>query len=118
MLPIWLRELKRVGIGIPMNMFEGEPDKNGNFSDEAEKNAEDKWNKILDDIIEGFQLWVEEDGEWNFNLSKNPEESRKKFKVIYKESALSEKEKRARLFEVFDILFSEKDLLNKNYKNK
>jgi len=34
-------------------------------------------------------------------------ESRKKFKVTYKESSLSEKEKRAKLFEVFDILFSE-----------
>lgn len=51
-------------------------------------------------------------------ISKMEKKSRQKFKVIYKESSLPEKEKRAILFEVFDILFSEKDSVNKNYKNK
>lgn len=42
--------------------------------------------------------------------------SRKKIRVTYKKSSLPEKEKRAKLFEVFDILFSKKDLMNKKCK--
>lgn len=59
-IPEMIRELKRVSIGVPIGMFEGMEEitlPNGimSYSEEDEKIATERWHKILDDLIAGFE---------------------------------------------------------------
>ena len=61
-MPTWIERLKETKSGIPISMFEDEdlqqpPDYFP--SEEASKRAEKKYNKILDDIAEGFRAHKE-----------------------------------------------------------
>ena len=58
MMPQWLRQLKETKHGIPFCFFEeigAKYDNHGGYSDEDMKNAEAHFNKILDQMIEGFE---------------------------------------------------------------
>lgn len=59
-----VRELQDIKCGVPMGMFEGLPYENENnysYSDESVKIAEERWDKILNDIAEGFEGYVKID---------------------------------------------------------
>jgi hypothetical protein len=61
-IPQWLRTLKVEQHGVPMSMFEGleeETLENGaiGYNDENMKIAEERWNKILDEIADGFEAY-------------------------------------------------------------
>jgi hypothetical protein len=60
MIPVWIKELKKVRYGYPMTMFEGMTPTDTNtwsYSDEDEKLASKKWDDILDKIILGFESY-------------------------------------------------------------
>jgi hypothetical protein len=65
-LPPIIRQLKEVGNGVPMSMYEGFEEvtlENGyiGFSDEADKIASERWDKILDEIADGFDSYIKFD---------------------------------------------------------
>lgn len=60
MLPLWLEELRRNKQGIPFEMFNGLPyedEVNYTHSEESWKIATERWNKILDEMIVGFNAY-------------------------------------------------------------
>ena len=83
-IPPIVRRLKYVGHGVPLRMYgegEGLPhdiqelgaiDKDGKYIEtEEDKEASAKWDKILDDIAEGFESYItyEEDYMWDIPLT-------------------------------------------------
>lgn len=62
-IPIWLRKLKRDKLGIPMCVFLDEEwdQKTGKFVDGAEELAALRYNKVLDEIIEGCEIYDDGD---------------------------------------------------------
>jgi hypothetical protein len=59
-LPLWIKQLKEDGHGIPTVMWEDSDfDKNNNYATtpESDKKAEEKWDNILDQIILGFETY-------------------------------------------------------------
>ena len=61
MIPQWITALKTAKHGVPCCVFDGECDSNGEYTKEQWKNATEKYNGILDDIIIGFQSHLEMD---------------------------------------------------------
>ena len=56
-MPIWLGELRKDKRGTPGVCFDGlECDETGNYSDEMSRIAEERWDKILDEMIATFEL--------------------------------------------------------------
>jgi len=63
-------ELRKIGCGVPMSMFYELPyedESNYRYSDESEKIAIERWNKILDDIVFGFNTYLENYNKGLFN---------------------------------------------------
>ncbi len=60
LLPQLLKQLKENKSGIPMWAFDGlECEENYDYSDENTQIAEERWNEVLDKIIEGFEEYIE-----------------------------------------------------------
>jgi len=59
-IPIWLKTLKETKTGVPASMFEDDAFQPPYYSSSKEdwKKAEEKWNKTLDAISEGFQAYI------------------------------------------------------------
>lgn len=64
------RELKKMSVkGLPLDVFEGLPyedERTYSYSEENEKIATERWNKILEDIAEGFEIYLETDGDMQY----------------------------------------------------
>ena len=73
-LPKIIRQLKEEGHGVPMSMYDikngfsfpekqlGSIDENGDYIEtEGDKAASEKWNKILDEIADGFDSYIKYD---------------------------------------------------------
>jgi hypothetical protein len=64
-IPQYVKLLKENKIGIPMSVLSDFPhDENYNCSDKDWKLAQEKWNKILEDIAEGFEAYIGLDDLW------------------------------------------------------
>jgi hypothetical protein len=91
-LPGIIRQLKKVKHGFPVRMYEGAEDfpisemelgsidKDGNYVEtEEEKIAAEKWDKILDEIAEGFECYLKFDEEFDYKIPREEDENYKKF---------------------------------------
>jgi hypothetical protein len=91
-LPGIIRQLKEVGHGFPVTTYEGAEDypisqmqlgsidKDGNYIEtEEDKKASDKWDKILDDIAEGFECYLKYDENFDYKTPREEDENYKKF---------------------------------------
>jgi len=91
-LPGIIRQLKEEGDGVPIRMYEGEEglpfsekqlgsiDKNGNYVEtEEDKKALEKWNKILDEIADGFDAYIKFDESTHWGKSPEEDENYVKF---------------------------------------
>jgi len=59
-----VKELRRLDFGIPSQMFEGLPhDENWNHSKEDWEIARQRWHTILDEIVVGFEDFINDDKE-------------------------------------------------------
>jgi hypothetical protein len=59
MIPQWIKQLKEVKHGIPIEMFDSEDwdEEKSTYIQNAEERAEKKWDNILDQIIDGFEAY-------------------------------------------------------------
>jgi hypothetical protein len=91
-LPPIVRQLKEKGHGFPIRMYEGAEnfplsemelgsiDKDGNYVEtEEEKAASAKWDKILDDIAEGFECYLKYDEKFDYKTPREEDENYIKF---------------------------------------
>jgi hypothetical protein len=91
-LPPIIRQLKKVKHGFPVRMYEGAEDfpisemelgsidKDGNYVEtEEEKTAAEKWDKILDEIADGFEAYLKFDEEFDYKTPREDDENYKKF---------------------------------------
>jgi len=91
-LPGIIRQLKEKGHGFPVRMYEGGEDfpfsemqlgsidENGNYIEtEADKAAAEKWNKILDEIADGFEAYLKYDEEFDYKIPREEDENYIKF---------------------------------------
>jgi hypothetical protein len=92
MLPGIMRQLKEVGHGFPVTMYEGAEDNpisqmqlgsidnDGNYIEtEEDKKASEKWDKILDDIADGFECYLKYDEEFDYKIPREEDENYRKF---------------------------------------
>ena len=56
MIPKWIKELKNGNISVPSHLY---PEGVGTGNKDRDKFIEEKWNNILDEIIEGFNTYEE-----------------------------------------------------------
>lgn len=57
-----LKRFKEKNNGVPFSMYdESEHDNNGMFTDEQDNMASERWNEVIDEIIEGFQFYIDND---------------------------------------------------------
>lgn len=62
LIPELVGRLRVIKHGIPIDCFDGlDHDENYCYSEESEKIASERWNKILDEIVEGFVLYLKDD---------------------------------------------------------
>jgi hypothetical protein len=69
MIPEMTTELIKWSEGLPMSVFEGLPyedEENYNYSEESMKIASERWNKILEEIAEGFAIYYETGGDMQY----------------------------------------------------
>jgi hypothetical protein len=91
-LPPIIRQLKEVGHGFPVRMYEGAEnfpisqmelgsiDEDGNYIEtEEEKTASEKWDKILDEIADGFEAYIKYDEDFDYKTPREEDENYKKF---------------------------------------
>jgi len=71
MIPVWIRGIKKYKDGIPMSMFDKDIEM-GKETEEDMIKACEKYDKILDDIAEGFEAWTKYDG-WFFEENHDDE---------------------------------------------
>jgi hypothetical protein len=77
MIPQWINALKNTKHGIPFDALEGEPDSNGEWTEDQWSKAHEKYDNILDEISIGFQAYNKlNDYEWK---SKEREELVERF---------------------------------------
>jgi len=58
----------------------GSIDKDGNYVEtEEEKTAAEKWDKILDEIADGFEAYLKFDEEFDYKTPREDDENYKKF---------------------------------------
>jgi hypothetical protein len=58
-IPLWIKELKVKKQGIPTEMFDGlDHNENYEYSEDAWKIAQERWDNILDKIAEGFDSYM------------------------------------------------------------
>lgn len=71
--------LKTKKQGIPVAMFDGLPcDENYNYSEEDEKIAKKRWEIVLDDIVDGFKVYLSDEGCGYFETGSEEEQKFKK----------------------------------------
>jgi hypothetical protein len=103
MLPA-IKDLRKHSHGYPTTMFEDDVDMS-NTSDEDCKKASDKWNSILDEMIEGFELikvFHDEFGVFDTDYKTYQDEmGEDAVKDIYKKATIVSKEKHDRAFDLF-----------------
>lgn len=65
-IPEIMKQLKEDTYALPNQVFEGLPYENENtysYSEESMKIASERWDKILDEIAEGFEIYYQNEGE-------------------------------------------------------
>lgn len=66
MIPEMTRELKKWSQALPMQAFEGLPyedEINYGYSEESMNIASERWNKVLEEIAEGFEIYYKSDSD-------------------------------------------------------
>jgi hypothetical protein len=100
-LPKIIRQLKEEGHGVPISMYTeeslfalsekrlGSIDKDGNYIEtDEDKAASEKWDKILDEIAEGFECYLKYDEKFGYKTPREEDENYQKFQkalVLLKE---------------------------------
>jgi hypothetical protein len=86
MIPGMMRQLKEWKQGLPNNVFEGLPyedENNYSYSEESMIIASERWDKILDEIAEGFEIYYLNSGDMIYYKDEENLKKTEKYKKAF-----------------------------------